>query len=228
MASGKKKNGGGGERTLEGRHVIGLFLLMLVFSGVFFTLGFVMGRSQYEGDVRAAALDPNAALKNRAAVDSPAKKAAPDAKSPSSGPSASAPASDWDFYHAAEPRKSPDHLTPAPAPNKSGKTVAVASKSGPGSTGSGPIVNSTKSRSALNAPAIPGGAIVLQVAALTKEADALALAESLQKKGFPAFVLAPGADHFYRVQVGPYPDAKAGTAAQKGLEKAGFKAIVKR
>ncbi len=225
MASGKKKNGGGGERTLEGRHVIGLFLLMLVFSGVFFTLGFVMGRSQYDTDVRAAAFDPNAALKNRATAASPAKKAAQDAKSQPSGPSASAPASDWDFYHAAEPRKAPDHLTPTPAPNKAGKTVAVANRSG---TGSGPILNSTKGRSPLNAPAIPGGAIVLQVAALTKEADALALAESLQKKGFPAFVLTPGADHFYRVQVGPYPDAKASSAAQKGLEKAGFRAIVKR
>ncbi len=69
---------------------------------------------------------------------------------------------------------------------------------------------------------------MLQVAALTRQADALALAESLQKKGFPAFVLTPGADHFYRVQVGPYADAQTSGAAKKGLEKAGFKAIVKR
>ena len=38
---------------LESRHVIGLFLLMLVFSGVFFALGYVMGRNQYDGQVRA-------------------------------------------------------------------------------------------------------------------------------------------------------------------------------
>ena len=31
---------------LEGRHVIGLFMLMLLFSGVFFTLGYVMGRNE--------------------------------------------------------------------------------------------------------------------------------------------------------------------------------------
>ena len=43
-----------GERVLEGRHVIGLFFLMLLFSGVFFTLGYVMGRNQLEGQVRAA------------------------------------------------------------------------------------------------------------------------------------------------------------------------------
>src|ERR1700730_18983978 len=53
MASGGRR-GGAGERVLESRHVIGLFMLMLVFSGVFFTLGYVMGRNQYDGQVRAA------------------------------------------------------------------------------------------------------------------------------------------------------------------------------
>ncbi len=53
MASGGRR-GGAGERVLESRHVIGLFMLMLLFSGVFFTLGYVMGRNQYDGQVRAA------------------------------------------------------------------------------------------------------------------------------------------------------------------------------
>ena len=38
---------------LESKHVIGLFMLMLVFSGVFFALGYVMDRNQYDGQVRA-------------------------------------------------------------------------------------------------------------------------------------------------------------------------------
>src|SRR6266478_10190296 len=53
MPSGGKR-GGARERVLEGRHVIGLFMLMLLFSGGFFTLGYVMGRNQYDGQVRAA------------------------------------------------------------------------------------------------------------------------------------------------------------------------------
>ena len=52
MASGGKR--GASDRVLESKHVIGLFLLMLLFSGVFFTLGYVMGRNQYDGQVRAA------------------------------------------------------------------------------------------------------------------------------------------------------------------------------
>jgi len=70
----------------------------------------------------------------------------------------------------------------------------------------------------LNAPLIPGSAYTLQVAALGKEADALELAARLQKKKFPAFVLSPQADKYYRVQVGPYADPKAADAARKGLE----------
>lgn len=228
MASGGRKSGGGGERTLEGRHVIGLFLLMLVFSGVFFTLGFVMGRSQYESDVRASSSDPPSAVKDRprGTLDSAAaKKASPDSKSQPSGSSVNTPPSDWDFYHVGETKKSVDRLSPATPPNAPGKTVAVANKSGAGNTSA---ANSAKDKTPVNAPAIPGGAVVLQVAALTREPDALALAESLQKKGFPSFVLTPGADHFYRVQVGPYADAQSAAAAKKGLEKAGFKAILKR
>ena len=53
------------------------------------------------------------------------------------------------------------------------------------------------------------------------------LATALQKKKFPAFVVSPQADKYYRVQVGPYADPKAADAAKKGLEDAGFKAIVK-
>ncbi len=80
----------------------------------------------------------------------------------------------------------------------------------------------------LNTPPIPAGATVLQVAALVHEADALAMAEALQQKKFPAFVLTPGDDHFYRVQVGPYADAKSANAARQGLEKQGFKSIIRR
>jgi len=57
MAS-RGNRGGAGERVLESKHVIGLFMLMLVFSGVFFALGFVMGRNQYDGQVRAAGFNP--------------------------------------------------------------------------------------------------------------------------------------------------------------------------
>ncbi len=208
---------------LEGRHVIGLFMLMMLFSGVFFTLGYVMGRNQYDGQVRAAtdlrgkpqppiSPKPDVVPKrtnNSAPTEAPTDTAAP-------------PNSEWEFYHAGENRKTEDHLKPiAQAPGPAHKSAPVLVR-----TPAPPKTSSGSSKS-LNAPLIPGGAYTLQVAALTREADALELATRLQKKKFPAFVVSPQTDKYYRVQVGPYADQKAAEAARKGLEGAGFKAIVK-
>lgn len=204
-----------GERVLEGRHVIGLFFLVLLFSGVFFTLGYVMGRNQYDGQVRAESThDINSPVLPRSQVAS--KHNAP-ANSEPPPDAAAAPSSDWEFYHAGEKKAPVDRLKPAPA----AKTIATAAKAPvvPQKTsgGSRTFANTSASRASYS----------LQVAALTKEADALALATSLQKKKFPAYVLSPRGDKFYRVQVGPYSDQKSADAARKGLESAGFKAIVK-
>jgi cell division septation protein DedD len=55
----------------------------------------------------------------------------------------------------------------------------------------------------------------------------MALANTLRKKGFPTFVQSPQGDKYYHVLVGPYADQKTVDNARKGLEVAGFKAIVK-
>jgi len=223
MASGGKR-GGAGERVLESRHVIGLFMLMLLFSGVFFTLGYVMGRNQYDGQVRAAT-DPLAKLQNPfSRKPEPATKrannSAPTAEAPTE--TSAPPNSDWEFYHAGDSKKTVDHLKPAvpvAAPSEKNAPVLIKSTAAAKSAG-----NSAKS---MNAPLVPGGTYTLQVAAVRREADALELAARLQHKKFPAFVLSPRGDKYYRVQVGPYTDQKTADAARKGLEVAGFKAIVK-
>lgn len=197
---------------LESRHVIGLFMLMLLFSGVFFTLGYVMGRNEYDGSVRAATdffKKPGTSVTPKTEVNS--KRASNPAPASKPTDTASPPNSDWEFYHAGDSKKTEDHLKPVP----------VAVKAAP------PPRTPSGSSKAPNAPYIPGGSYTLQVAALRKESVALELANRLQKKKFPAFVLPPQGDKYYRVQVGPYADSKSADAARKGLEEAGFKAIVK-
>ena len=222
MASGGKRVGAG-ERVLESRHVIGLFMLMLLFSGVFFTLGYVMGRNEYDGSVRAATdffKKPSNSVSPKAEVNPKRANNPAPATVPTDTPAP--PNSDWEFYHAGDNKKTDDHLKPvavAAAPAKKNLT-SPAKSSVPPRSASG----SSKTQ---NPPLIPGSALILQVAALTRESDALDLASRLQKKKFPAFVLSPQGDKYYRVQVGPYADPKAAEAARKGLEDAGFKAIVK-
>jgi cell division septation protein DedD len=96
-----------------------------------------------------------------------------------------------------------------------------------GATKAIPASAKTSPRAAGPAPSVSKGSYVLQVAALRTDADAMAVANDLRKKKFPAFVLAPQGDKYYRVQVGPYTDEKSVQGAKKGLESAGFKAIIK-
>jgi len=224
MASGGKRTAG--DRVLESKHVIGLFLLMLLFSGVFFSLGYVMGRNQYEGQVRAAASwagKPEADVQPKSV--SPTKKSAePPATKNESDPATPSSNSDWEFYGSnkpkTEPRLEPAPKTPdVPAPSKpvSGKTTMQPQPV------SAPVKNTKPVAAA--APSIPNGAFVLQVAALLKQDDALAVAGSLQKKHYLCYVLAPQKDNYYRVQVGPFKDRKAADAAKQGLENEGFKAF---
>jgi cell division septation protein DedD len=66
---------------------------------------------------------------------------------------------------------------------------------------------------------------VLQVGAMTHEDYADALAESLRKRHFPAFVSPRGTDPFYRVVVGPYGDVDSALKAKGELKAGGFESI---
>ncbi len=208
---------------LESRHVIGLFMLMLLFSGVFFTLGYVMGRNEYDNPVRASTdffKKPENSFFHK--TDANSKRTSIPAPATAPTDTAAPPNSDWEFYHAGDKKKTEDHLKRlAAAPTSARKSAPVLVKT------TVPTRTAGGSSKTPNAPLIPGGGYTLQVAALRKEADAMELATRLQKKKFPAFVVSPQADKYYRVQVGPYADPKAAEVAKKGLEGAGFKAIVK-
>ncbi len=221
MASGKRS---AGDRVLEGRHVIGLFFLMLLFSGVFFTLGYVMGRNQFEGQVRAegAVMPTDMVVKAKPDVEPKRTKDSPQLE-PATDP-VTPPSSDWEFYHAGESKASDEHLQPAPSKNTAAKPSATTAKNLNAATK--PVAPANSKSVATSQPASRAG-FTVQVAALTKQADAVAVAQSLQKKKFPAYVIPPQGDKYYRVQVGPYPNQKAADAARKSIESAGFKAIVK-
>src|SRR5271154_3168607 len=86
--SGKR---GGGNRVLESRHLVSLFLGVVLLCGVFFTLGYVMGHNQYGGPVHASESSENGI---------PAVRPVPKPQEPEAVPAqAPVPAnSEWDFY----------------------------------------------------------------------------------------------------------------------------------
>ncbi len=224
MSSKGKKSGG--DFVLESRHLVGLFLLLVVIFGVVFTLGYLLGRNQDDTKVRAAAIKTIDEADPPSAAPVTKSKAKPENDDPATTPAGS----DWDFYHSADPKTTEDRLQPPPVKNVSAKQPVAAPKpvESPHKT-----AKPEKSAAApLDAPLIPKGKIMLQVAAVTSEGDALALAQALQQKKFSAFVIppskAPGSDKFYRIQVGPYADNQSASAARQDLEAKGFKSIIKR
>jgi cell division septation protein DedD len=228
----------GEDLVLGGRHLVGIFAVLVIVLGVVFTLGYLLGRSRYEEELRAFR-DAAAGGTAMAGVN-PRGSAAGSARG--SAPAPTAPA-EWDFYRAGQPAETPQRLeAPEPARGPAAAPAETSAKPEPkpaarppaqqpavrpapaAATRPTPASTASPSNSAL----IPTGAITLQVAALLNQPDALALAQALQDKKFPALVTTPTADRYYRVRVGPYSDMQEATVARRELERQGFKPIVRR
>jgi DedD protein len=208
------KRGGGGDRVLESRHLVGLFLGVVLLCGVFFTLGYVMGRTQFSGVAHAEA---------------PPKYQPPPpiSSKPTKEPPVSTNTKPVNCWADCDPKTAdrPDPMAPskpaAPAPAKADRSfnpVAPASAK----------PASAKEPPRFQPPVLAKNSIVLQVAATKQQRDALDMADMLQKKKFPSFVASSPADAFYHVQVGPYPDLASAESAKHALEQLGFKSIIKR
>ena len=94
--------------------------------------------------------------------------------------------------------------------------------------GTSPVSAPVKPPAHFQPPKLTNGSYILQVAALSREGDALKMADEIQQKRFPAFVASLPSDKLYRVQVGPYTDEKSAENAKHSLEQIGFKSIIKR
>jgi DedD protein len=203
-----------------------------------------------EGSVANARLNARANASQPGASTAPSssqpagKKSAPasnakDTASNAATDTSSSPPADYDFYKLGQPNQPPAHLAPPPkaavtkpSPKPATPTISVPAKNNaappPTPVKAQPAASNKSQQGSMSGPLIPRGSILLQVSAMTKESDALLVAQQLQQKKFPTIVIPPGADKFYHVQVGPYSDPKAADAARAALEKAGFKSIVKR
>src|SRR5271155_3322343 len=226
MASNARR--GGGDRVLESRHLVGLFLGVVLLCGVFFTLGYVMGRTQYGGAVHAAdGFNSNVP----SAPVSPKSKAAAAAKTAPAPPENGG----WDFYD--NKKSASDHLEPAPvaaAPSApvtkapaSVPAVATKSNNAPPPAATKTVAATPKQPARFQPPALSKNSIIVQVAAVKLQRDALEMADAIQQKKFPSFVATSPADALYHVQVGPYPDMPSAENAKRALEQLGFKPIIK-
>jgi len=197
-----------------------MFLGVVLLCGVFFTLGYTIGRNDYSA---SAASRPTDSLVTRPSVQpKPVTKPADATANPPSPA-----ANEWDFYSS---KQDANRLESSAKPSTSASAPA---NSAPPSDAAGTGVPDKSSHPAsvpvhYQPPRMAKTSIVLQLAALRRPGDAMALADELQQKKFPSFVVAPTTDTFYRVQVGPYSTEADAEAARHALDREGFKAIIKR
>lgn len=209
-----KNDEGEFELVLGNRQLISVFLIVVVLLGVFFSMGYIVGRNSLTAGVESARnekpkTDQDTDSSSTTTSDVPAEDATPP---PASGNSSNAATTPPEITHPAQAE------APTLAPKKPEPRVAE-SKPKPS-----PIAPAAAPAPPVRTPTAgePSGGQYWQVVA-TARPDAEIIAQALGKKGFHV-VLAPAPkDGVFRVLVGPLPDAATQAQTRTGLESAGFK-----
>jgi len=202
-----KNEDGEFELILGNRQLISVFLIVVVLLGVFFSMGYIVGRNSGPA-VSEVAHDARPAKSHAASAevtsDAP-KPAETSAAEPDAGPR------DRNATGTHVAKDVPETPTVAPAPS-------IPEKSKPSPT-----------RQAAPPPAAPASVTgdpspgdYWQVVA-TARPDAEIITEALTKKGFHALMAPAPKEGVFRVLVGPLKDAGTQAQTRTALEAAGFK-----
>jgi cell division protein FtsN len=198
------------ELVLGNRQLLSAFFIIVILFGVFFTMGYVVGRNS--GPAAAAGAPATVATNQR-----------PEAASPAAVPPAAPPKEE-----AKEPAPSetkPVETQPVAQPEKVREKTEAARMAPPRHT-----------PAAAKSAETPGGAVAvnpgpgnmyLQVEAVAQP-QASVVVDTLKQKGFPALLAQSSNPTLFRVMVGPFPNAATLGKAKADLENVGFKPIVRK
>jgi cell division septation protein DedD len=199
------------ELVLGNRQLLSGFFIVVILFGVFFTMGYIVGRHSAPvtpvvsaerggpGDAKSGGDERPAPAPGQAEVVTDSKK-----------PVESAPAETKPAAESAKPVETkPAAAPPKPEPKK--EIVKAEKKPAPEPKGGSPVK----------------GEVYLQVSAPRKEA-ASGVLDALRKKGMEP-TTAPGPnDATVRILVGPFKDTAAMGKTRAELEAAGFKGIFQK
>jgi DedD protein len=196
------------EITLGTGKMLALFFGLVALCGVFFGLGFSLGR----GSVRPLASGDQLQTSNGPALRPSAMK---------SGVAQNQNSGDMTFYKAVQNKDAAPADAPKEDPPKADAPKADTAKPADNDAAkSGPPDPMTASS---------GPGYFVQVAAVSKQDDAQALVDALKKKQYAAFTASTTAgDKLYHVQVGPFGDLKEAEATKAKLVSDGYNPILKR
>jgi cell division protein FtsN len=204
------------ELVLGNRQLLSAFFIIVILFGVFFTMGYVVGRNSTPG---VSASSAGAQRPEAAPASTPAQSAA--------APPVSAPPKEE--AKESEPEAKP--VETKPVETKPVETAPVAPPEKPPAKAEAPPRRASAPKTApssAGAVVNPGpGNMYLQVMAVEQPQAGVVMA-TLKQKGFPAVLAQSPNPTLFRVMVGPYADAAGLGKAKAQLENAGFKPLVRK
>jgi len=215
------------ELVLGNRQLLSAFFIIVILFGVFFTMGYVVGRNSTPG----AAVTSTVAA-NQRPESAPASNAAPPATSTSAAP----PKEDVKESAPAETKTDePKPVETKPVETKPVETTPVTPPEKPAPKAK--VRETPPARAPATKPAQRSGGAVdvnpgpgnmyLQVMAVEMP-QASVVVDTLKQKGFPAVLAQSPNPTLFRVMVGPYKDAASLGKGKAALENAGFKPLVRK
>jgi cell division septation protein DedD len=194
------------EITLSTGKLLGIFFALAIVCGVFFTMGYLLGKSNSAGGrteivatvPSSSAGKPYAGNRTPEAVTQTCPPGSPNCAPVSNSTDTSSTAKASDQPAAAQP-----------------------------SSGSKTSDQSTAQSAGTDAKNGAASSFMVQVAAVSKQEDAEILVTALRKKQYPVFIANAAGDPLFHVQVGPFTDRKDAEAMRTRLSGDGYNAIVK-
>jgi hypothetical protein len=237
--------------TIGPGKLLGLFFMLVMICGVFFAIGYSLGKTSAHEQAMNDKTSLSASLSAPAVGDSSAAK--PSAVVPAKSEAEPAATQeqpkqeepDLTFFNSVKrsdkgkqdttqtasappPKQATAKVDEQPASKVAAQvhTTAAAQVPDPGTLATTVAKSDTKAVVTTSA----NGAFVVQIAAVTREEDAAALAGALRKKNYSVFVVNNPAVHdkFYHVQVGPFTTMQDAEAVKVKLTGEGYNPIVKR
>src|SRR5262249_1467040 len=182
---------------------LGIFFALAIVCGVFFTMGYLLGKSTSAGgrtEIVSTVSTGSSAGKPSAGNKTPetTTQTTPAGTSPDTG--STGKNSDQQSASQASGQPASGGKT---ADQSSGQSTGTEVKNGAGSS------------------------FMVQVAAVSKQEDAEILITALRKKQYPVFIANSSGDPLFHVQVGPFSERKDAEAMRTRLSGDGYNAIVK-
>ena len=197
------------ELVLGNKQLLSGFFIVVILFGVFFTMGYIVGRNSSPSTRMAGAAESVAAAPLTAPAPALPQPAASAAPAPGDAPAQPVESAAGE-QPAAAPAPQPQPTTAAAQPEPANSAAAAPPPAAPAKT--------------INEPS-PGDTY-LQVMAV-KRPEAEVVAKTLRDKGFKT-LLGTGPNDLVRVLVGPFADTAVLGAAKASLENAGFHPIVRK